>query len=81
MAGAASGAWIWLYCVPDGQLAAVAAELPWRAGQVVLHASGATGLDVLAPARRGWEREVASFHPLQLFAGWPGDAGGLRRGH
>lgn len=69
VAGAASGTWIWL-CVPDGQLAAVAAELPWRAGQVVLHASGATGLDVLAPARAAGA-EVAGFHPLQLFAGGP----------
>lgn len=78
VACAAPGTWVWL-CVPDAQLAAVAAELPWRAGQVVLHASGATGLDVLAPARAAGA-DVAGFHPLQLFAGGRADLAGRGAG-
>jgi predicted short-subunit dehydrogenase-like oxidoreductase (DUF2520 family) len=46
----------------------VAASLPWRAGQVALHAAGATGLEVLAPALAAGA-SAAGFHPLQLLAG------------
>lgn len=55
--------WVWL-TVPDDCIAATAAALPWRAGQLALHCSGATPLDALAPAPC-----VAGFHPLKLLAG------------
>lgn len=55
--------WIWL-TVPDDHIAATAAALPWRAGQLALHCSGATPLTALAPAPA-----VAGFHPLKLLAG------------
>jgi predicted short-subunit dehydrogenase-like oxidoreductase (DUF2520 family) len=45
-----------LLCVPDGEIAAVAATLP--SGPLVGHCAGATGLDVLAPHER------FSLHPL-----------------
>lgn len=49
-------------CVRDDAIVPLSASLPW-AGQLALHASGATELDALAPAARR-----AGFHPLQLFA-------------
>lgn len=53
--------------VSDDQIAPLAAALPWRAGQRVVHCSGATGLDALAPAAaRG--AFTAAFHPLQIFS-------------
>lgn len=57
--------------VPDAVLAEVAAAYPWRAGQRVVHCSGALGLDVLSAAKqRG--AAVGCFHPLQTFpAGLP----------
>jgi predicted short-subunit dehydrogenase-like oxidoreductase (DUF2520 family) len=55
--------WVWL-TVPDDHLAATAAALPWRAGQLALHCSGATALSALAPAPA-----AAGFHPLKLLAG------------
>ncbi len=63
-----------LITVPDDQIAAVAAAItPGRA--VVVHASGAKGLDVLAPhARR------ASVHPLMSLPDPETGAGKLRRG-
>lgn len=49
--------------VPDDALASVAAELPWQAGQAVVHCSGATPARVLAVAgERG--ALYGSFHPL-----------------
>jgi predicted short-subunit dehydrogenase-like oxidoreductase (DUF2520 family) len=45
-----------LLCVPDGEIAAAAANVP--PGPLVGHCSGATGLDVLAP------HEGFSLHPL-----------------
>ncbi|MFT7723064.1 MAG: DUF2520 domain-containing protein [Roseateles sp.] len=69
-AAAAAGAdWVWL-TVPDDHLAAAAAALPWRAGQLALHCSGATPLAALAPAPA-----AAGFHPLKLLAGDAGLAG------
>ncbi|WP_245627397.1 DUF2520 domain-containing protein [Kribbia dieselivorans] len=47
-----------LLCVPDAQIAAAAAAVTPRAGRLVGHCSGATGLDVLAP------HEAFSLHPL-----------------
>lgn len=66
---AAAGDWVWL-TVPDDQIAATAARLPWRPGQLALHCSGATPLSALNPAPA-----VAGFHPLRLLAGDAGLAG------
>jgi predicted short-subunit dehydrogenase-like oxidoreductase (DUF2520 family) len=66
---AAQSDWIWL-TVPDDHIAATAAALPWRAGQLALHCSGATPLAALAPAPA-----AAGFHPLKLLAGDAGLAG------
>lgn len=69
-ADAASAAdWVWL-TVPDDQIAATATALPWRAGQLALHCSGATPLTALAAAPG-----AAGFHPLKLLAGDAGLAG------
>ncbi|MFG6415653.1 DUF2520 domain-containing protein [Roseateles sp. DC23W] len=68
--GAAARAdWVWL-TVPDDHIAATAAALTWRAGQLALHCSGATPLAALAPAPA-----AAGFHPLKLLAGDTGLAG------
>lgn len=64
-----AGDWVWL-TVPDDQIAATAASLPWRPGQLALHCSGATPLSALSPALA-----VAGFHPLKLLAGDAGLAG------
>lgn len=61
--------WVWL-TVPDDHIAATAAALPWRQGQLALHCSGATPLAALAPAPA-----AAGFHPLKLLAGGAGLAG------
>jgi predicted short-subunit dehydrogenase-like oxidoreductase (DUF2520 family) len=66
--------WVWL-TVPDDALAATAAALPWRAGQLALHCSGATPLSALAAAP-----EAAGFHPLRLFAGGPASLAGTAVG-
>ncbi len=58
--------WVWL-TVPDDHIAATAAALPWRDGQLALHCSGATPLSALATAPA-----AAGFHPLKLLVG---DAG------
>jgi len=52
--------------VPDGEIAAVAASLRPSPGQVVVHCSGALGLDVLAPVRAAGA-VPGCFHPLQSF--------------
>jgi predicted short-subunit dehydrogenase-like oxidoreductase (DUF2520 family) len=49
-----------LLCVPDGAIAAAAAEVPL--GPWVAHVSGATPLEALAPHERRF-----SMHPLQTF--------------
>lgn len=66
---ARQGDWVWL-TVPDDAIAATAAALPWRPGQLALHCSGATPLLALAPAPAS-----AGFHPLKLLAGDAGLAG------
>jgi predicted short-subunit dehydrogenase-like oxidoreductase (DUF2520 family) len=53
--------------VPDDSIAAVAKQLRWRAGQGVVHCSGATEVSVLDPAVRAGA-QAGGFHPLQLFA-------------
>lgn len=55
-----------LLTVPDDAIAATCAALDWRAGQAVVHCSGATELVALAPAASGGAR-TGGFHPLQMF--------------
>jgi predicted short-subunit dehydrogenase-like oxidoreductase (DUF2520 family) len=62
----AAAEWVFL-TVPDDQIAPTAAALRWRAGQRVIHCSGATELDALAPARAAGAL-VGGFHPLQIFS-------------
>jgi predicted short-subunit dehydrogenase-like oxidoreductase (DUF2520 family) len=67
----AVGAKMILFTVPDDQIGPVcqslAANNGFRRGQMVLHASGALGSNVLAPAaKKGCH--VASVHPFQSFA-------------
>lgn len=52
----------------DDAIAKVAAEVQWRAGQSVVHCSGADSVDILEPARQVGAM-VGGFHPLQTFAG------------
>jgi len=53
---------------PDDVIPKIASEISWRAGQDVIHCSGAHSIDILEPARqRG--ANIGSFHPLQTFAG------------
>lgn len=66
---AAAAEWVWL-TVPDDTIAAAAAALPWRPGQLALHCSGATPLIALASAPA-----AAGFHPLKLLAGEVGLTG------
>jgi predicted short-subunit dehydrogenase-like oxidoreductase (DUF2520 family) len=67
----AVGAKMILFTVPDDQIGPVCQSLAsnngFRRGQMVLHASGALGSNVLAPAaKKGCH--VASMHPFQSFA-------------
>ena len=53
---------------PDGRIAEVAGALAWRAGQAVVHCSGATTVQALdAAARQG--ALAGAIHPNQSFAG------------
>ncbi len=53
--------------VSDDAIAPLAAALPWRSGQAVVHCSGATELSVLAPALAAGAT-IGGFHPLQIFS-------------
>ncbi len=53
--------------VSDDTIAPLAAQLPWRAGQAVVHCSGATEVSVLQPAADAGA-EIGGFHPLQIFS-------------
>ncbi|MFH1003873.1 MAG: DUF2520 domain-containing protein, partial [Chloroflexota bacterium] len=53
---------------PDDVIGMVASEVRWRAGQSVIHCSGADSTAVLEPARQAGAM-VGCFHPLQTFAG------------
>lgn len=53
--------------VPDDAIRAVAGALDWRAGQAVVHCSGATEVSALDPAARAGAL-TGGFHPLQSFA-------------
>lgn len=59
---------LWL-CVPDREIAAVAAHIASRRdlhGQIVVHSSGALTVDALAAARKAGAL-VASVHPVMTF--------------
>lgn len=59
-----------ILAVPDDQIAGVAESLQnyWKPGQLVVHLSGAAGLDTLSAARdRG--ALVLSLHPVMTFTG------------
>ncbi len=64
---AAASADLVFLCVPDDAIAPQCAQLPWRAGQAVVHCSGATELTALASARAAGAR-IGGFHPLQIFS-------------
>ncbi|TDP63044.1 Rossmann-like and DUF2520 domain-containing protein [Roseateles toxinivorans] len=64
---AAAAAELVFLCVPDDAIAPLCAALPWRAGQAVVHCSGATELSALDAAARAGAR-VGGFHPLQIFS-------------
>jgi predicted short-subunit dehydrogenase-like oxidoreductase (DUF2520 family) len=53
--------------VPDDEIGPLAARLSWRAGQRVVHCSGATEVAVLEPAARSGAL-IGGFHPLQIFS-------------
>jgi len=53
--------------VPDDEIGPLAERLPWRAGQHVVHCSGATEVGVLEPAQRRGAL-TGGFHPLQIFS-------------
>jgi predicted short-subunit dehydrogenase-like oxidoreductase (DUF2520 family) len=67
-----------LLTVPDDAIATTAAALPWRAGQAVVHCSGATEVSVLQPAADAGAL-IGGFHPLQIFSD-PEQALALLRG-
>lgn len=52
--------------VPDDAIAQVAAETRWRAGQLVVHLSGAQGAEALTDALAHGAR-IAALHPLMTF--------------
>lgn len=53
--------------VTDDAIGPLAAQLPWRAGQAVVHCSGATEVSVLRPAADAGAA-IGGFHPLQIFS-------------
>lgn len=59
--------------VPDDAIATCAAHLTPRAGQALVHCSGASEVGLLTPATRHGGR-IGGFHPLFLFAGLDDDA-------
>lgn len=53
--------------VPDDDIGPLAASLPWRKGQYVVHCSGATEVSVLdAAAQAG--AITGGYHPMQIFS-------------
>jgi predicted short-subunit dehydrogenase-like oxidoreductase (DUF2520 family) len=68
-----------IIAVPDDALAPLAARLAFRPGQLVVHTSGAHGIDVLAPAAARGARPLA-VHPAMTFTGRPEDLIRLRKG-
>ncbi|MDN3921225.1 Rossmann-like and DUF2520 domain-containing protein [Roseateles violae] len=66
-AEAAAAAELVFLTVPDDAIASLAAALPWRAGQAVVHCSGATELTALRSAADAGA-QIGGFHPLQIFS-------------
>jgi len=52
---------------PDDNIAPVASEIQWHAGQSVVHCSGADSTEALKPAEE-LGADTGVFHPLQTFA-------------
>ena len=65
---AAAAAEVVFITTSDGAVADVAASVAWRAGQGVVHCSGALTCGPLAPARAAGA-SVGSWHPFQTFGG------------
>ncbi len=63
--------------VPDACIRDVCAALPWREGQIVVHASALDGLELLDAARAAGAQR-GSFHPLVAFGEPDGTADALR---
>ncbi len=65
-----------LLTVPDGELAALiqglAATGAWQAGQLAVHTSGASGIEIFEPAAAAGVVGMA-LHPVMTFAGRPED--------
>lgn len=76
-AAAAAAGQVVILCVPDRQIEPVCLELTTggrlRAGQILLHTSGASAAGLLAPAKAAGVA-VGALHPLQTFAGTEADA-------
>jgi len=51
---------------PDGSIATTADAIQWRAGQGVVHCSGATEVSALSAAARAGA-SIGGFHPMQSF--------------
>ncbi|MDI4633666.1 DUF2520 domain-containing protein [Pelomonas sp. V22] len=64
---AAAAADLVFLCVPDDAIASQCGQLSWRAGQAVVHCSGATELTALASAQTAGA-SIGGFHPLQIFS-------------
>ena len=65
---AADAAEVVFITTSDGAVADVAASVAWRAGQGVVHCSGALTCEPLGPARDAGAN-VGSWHPFQTFGG------------
>lgn len=65
---AADAAEVVFITTSDGAVADVAASVAWRAGQGVVHCSGALTCEPLAPARSAGAN-IGSWHPFQTFGG------------
>ncbi|MDR3396278.1 MAG: DUF2520 domain-containing protein [Pandoraea sp.] len=63
--------------VPDDAIATCAAHLAPLAGQALVHCSGASEIELLAPATQQGA-QMGGFHPLFLFAGLDDDATRMR---
>jgi len=63
--------------VPDDSIAATTARLRFRAGQAVVHCSGASEVSLLDTAREQGAL-TGGFHPLFLFSGTPADQQRIR---
>ncbi|MDR0366732.1 MAG: DUF2520 domain-containing protein [Bifidobacteriaceae bacterium] len=68
--------------VPDSQILPLAQQLAghWRAGQILVHTSGAQGLAALEPAAAAGALTLA-IHPAMTFTGTSLDVGRMRGAH